>query len=279
MKTREPAVAGTFYPGTQERLNELISKIDSSERIKFDRTLKDIKIIGGVVPHAGYVYSGYEAVHFFNQLSVHTQPIDTVIILNPNHRGFGPSCAADIHDTWKTPVGEFAVDTDMAKKLNLPENELAHRFEHSAEVMLPLLKYYLHEEVKILPISIMRQAPDLAIALAHSIWETVKKSGKKILIIASSDFCHFVSPDVGFSLDVEVIYAILKLDVDAVYRTIKAKNISVCGYGPIMTLMEYAVISCDNVKVKVLARGNSAKSREMDQVVDYVTILFYTDSK
>ena len=187
----------------------------------------------------------------------------------------GPSFATDIHDCWKTPIGNFEIDRELLSVANIPEHEPAHKLEHSAEVMLPFLRYYLPYELKILPISIMKQTPEVARELAGYLDDAVKKTGRKILVIASSDFCHYLSPDAGYKLDSEVIESIESMRSDQVYHKIIEKNITVCGYGPIMTLMEYSLLRHKNVQVKVLARGNSAKSKSMDRVVDYVTMLFY----
>ena len=274
MKVREPAVAGTFYPGTPEKLRDLIAKLDTGKE-KEHSELQDLEIIGGIVPHAGYIYSGNEAVHFFSQLTKNKNQYETVVILNPNHQGNGPAYALDIHDYWKTPLGNFEIDHDLLSGMNIPEHEPAHRLEHSAEVMLPFLSYYLPYKIRILPVSMMRQNPEVAREIANILFHAVLKTNRKILIIASSDFCHFVAPDTGYRLDSEVIDAILNLSVDSVYNRIVEKNITVCGYGPIMALMEYSMLSFKNTKVRVLARGNSAKSKPIDRVVDYVTILFY----
>ncbi len=277
MKVREPAVAGAFYPGTPEKLKNFISQLDDRERKNYDATLSGVHILGGVVPHAGYVYSGSEAVHFFSLLPEKQKDFETVVLLNPNHRGNGPAYATDTHDAWKTPLGEYEIDTDFKKLINIQENESAHRLEHSSEVMLPFLQYYLPDPVKIFPISIMKQTPEIAREISSLIRRAAQELHRKILVIASSDFCHFLNADIGYALDEEVLEAIRNLDPDAVYRKIIDKNITVCGYGPIMTLMDYALHISKDTKVRILARGNSAKSKSMERVVDYVSILFYTD--
>jgi AmmeMemoRadiSam system protein B len=277
MKIREPAVAGTFYPGSAEKIKSLISGIHEEEKDKFDKNLSGKIIIGGIVPHAGFVYSGYEAVHFFSLLPSFKDKIETVIIFNPDHKGLGPKYSTDINEVWKTPIGNFNLDRDLISEIKLPESEAAHRFEHSAEVMLPFLKFYLNYDVKILPVCINKQTPEVSMELAKVIQAGVLQSGRKVLFIASSDFCHFVKPEIGFQLDSEVIDSILNLDTVQVFNRISAKNISVCGFGPIMTLMEIGKSISPDIKVKVLARGNSAKSRQSEQVVDYVSVLFYID--
>ncbi len=278
MKIRETAVAGTFYPATPEKLKNLISQLETEERPKLSQPLTEIFVLGGVVPHAGYKFSGNEAIHFFSLLGRTKSKFETVVILHPDHRGHGPAYATDINDAWKSPMGNFNLDRELISRAGIPENELSHRMEHSAEVMLPFLHYYLPYEIRILPISISQQTPAIARELAQKLFQAISETGRKVLVIASSDFCHFMKPETGYELDSESIEVILKLDSDSLYNRILEKNITICGYGPIMTLIEYSKLAYPNVKVKVLARGNSAKCTPMNKVVDYVTILFYLEN-
>ena len=95
------------------------------------------------------------------------------------------------------------------------------------------------------------------------------------MIVASSDFSHYVSPEKGYALDTKVINEIINLNSDAVYSIIRNEQISVCGYGPIMTLIEYSKLLSHHIKVDVLKRGNSAKNGQSNEVVDYNSVLFY----
>jgi AmmeMemoRadiSam system protein B len=56
-------------------------------------------------------------------------------------------------------------------------------------------------------------------------------------------------------------------------------NISVCGYGPIMALMEYSKFRSDEPRADILSRGNSARTYPSDEVVDYVSMIFYETDK
>jgi len=101
---------------------------------------------------------------------------------------------------------------------------------------------------------------------------------KKILIIASSDFSHYVHPEEGKKKDDLVLHEILNLNAEKVYHTIQNHQISVCGYGPIMTLIEYAKRISDNPFAEVIRRGNSGDIIPSSEVVNYVTILFSSGS-
>lgn len=275
MNVRQPTVAGAFYPGTADEINTLIDRIMESEKKEIDHSYEEKKIIGCVVPHAGYVYSAWEAVHFFDLLPATGINYDTFIIINPNHTGYGETIEVDSSEAWQTPLGKVPLDTEFAAALDLPRSNRAQSQEHSAEVMLPLLQKFMPSDFRILPICMLRQNPVSALELAEKIRNVNTRLGRRLMIIASSDFSHFVSPANGQRQDELVLEQITSQDPEKLYDTVIRNRISVCGYGPIMTLMEYSQMVCDAPKSSVLARGNSGKTRPSDSVVDYITILFY----
>jgi AmmeMemoRadiSam system protein B len=97
------------------------------------------------------------------------------------------------------------------------------------------------------------------------------------LVIASSDFSHYVSPEYGRKQDQFVIEQILAQNTIAIEQVIREKSISVCGYGPIMTLIEYAKIVTEKPQVDMLRIGNSGEVIASSEVVDYVSVLFTQD--
>ncbi|MDA3780525.1 MAG: AmmeMemoRadiSam system protein B [Bacteroidales bacterium] len=274
MSIRKPVVAGKFYLREKEGLEKQISEIYNKEKDNIDLSLSKKNIIGGVVPHAGYMFSASKAVHFFDLLRNSEVKYDTIFIINPNHSGYGQELSFDSNSEWKTPLGLVSLDTDFAKIMNIPVSDVEQKMEHSGEVMLPLLQYFLPYEFKIAPITMTHQYFSEAKILAKSIYQANKQLGKEILIIASSDFSHFVNPDIGFENDQLVLDKILNLNSFGVQEEIVSKNISVCGYGPIMTLIEYSKLFSNNAIADVLARGNSGEVIPSDEVVDYISILF-----
>ncbi|MFC2113589.1 AmmeMemoRadiSam system protein B [Bacteroidota bacterium] len=276
MNVRKPTVAGAFYPGTSEEITQLVDRIFESEKENIDLSFSEREIIGCVVPHAGYVYSAYEAVHFFEIIRKSNKQYDTFLIINPNHTGYGQYIEVDASDSWDTPMGNVPIDTELARALDLPLALRAQQQEHSAEVMLPLLQKFLPYDFKVLPVSILRQNPASAIELAEKIRNANAKLNRSLMIIASSDFSHFESPADGKRKDDLVLEQIKKQDSEKLYDTVIQNRISVCGYGPIMTLIEYSRLISGNPQSTILARGNSGKTRPSNSVVDYITILFYS---
>jgi AmmeMemoRadiSam system protein B len=275
MKMRHPAVAGRFYPGTAHEIRQQLSRILEKERPGIDLSLGEKEIIGAVVPHAGYMFSAYEAIHFFEILKHSEQQFDTFFIINPNHTGYGEAICLDENDAWETPFGDVELDKEFHELLSFPESSDGHRFEHSGEVMVPLLQYSLNYPFRIVPITLSRQNPHNAALIANSIFKANEILGKRICIIASSDFSHYVDPHEGNKLDQYVINEILNMNTEGVFREVREKEISVCGFGPIMTLMEYAKLADETPRTRVLRIGHSGEVIPSSEVVDYVTVLFY----
>jgi MEMO1 family protein len=275
MKIRKPSVAGSFYPEGREQLLSMIRTMELEQEFSDAAISGYGKIFGGIIPHAGYMYSGSIALPFFSLMTAWPTQFETIVILHPNHYGKGPKIALDVHDAWETPLGITNIDQELASLLNIEKSADAHRFEHSAEVMLPLLQYFLPYGFRILPIALSRCDPDSGRQLAAKISDAMKTTGRKILIIASSDFSHFVSPEQGKTFDDMAIEHISKLNTQAFYETVNRHNISICGYMPIITLMEFAKIAGRNPVVEMLARGHSGQVTLHDDVVHYATMLFY----
>ncbi len=273
MKIRKPAVAGSFYPADKGELIAMIREMDLQQ--PYAPKKQSTVIIGGIVPHAGYIYSGRIALPFFRQLAASQQRFETIIILHPNHYGAGPYIALDIHEAWETPIGITSVDLEISNALGFKLSLDAHRYEHSGEVMLPFLQYFLPYAFKIVPVALSRLDLSLGLWVADKINEVTKKQRQSTLVIASSDFSHFVSAESGMDTDNKAIRHIYNLDAEAFYKTVSDLHLSICGYAPIMTLIEYAKMYGKKTEIGLLARGHSGQVNFDDKVVHYLCMLLY----
>jgi len=276
MTVRQSTVDGSFYPKAPEQITGFLDEMVSEQHHRINKKLIPNSILGGIVPHAGYTYSAKEAIHFFHFVKASKEQFDTFIILCPSHLDVGDEVSLDSHEQWNTPLGNIDLDLDFMNFMDIPRSEIAHKSEHAAEVVLPYLQYFLPYKFRIVPITMRKQTYKSARLLAEKIFKANQVARRKIALIASSDFSHYVPPEVGFYNDNLVINRILNNNIHELYETIHENNISVCGYGPIMTLMFYSNMIDASYKVEILARGNSAKNSGEDLVVDYVSALFYT---
>ncbi len=99
---RPPVVAGSFYPGSKDEL------IDTLKTLVDEKSGRQ-KVLGAISPHAGYVYSGRVMGSVFSTIEVP----DTVVILAPNHTGYGRPYSLWPEVSWKTPLGETSTDEEL----------------------------------------------------------------------------------------------------------------------------------------------------------------------
>jgi MEMO1 family protein len=275
---RKASFEGRFYPDTKNSLFRLIAEIEKNEKYPVQDDFPG-HVTGAVLPHAAHIYSGYQTVPFFRYLQSRGSSPDTFVIVNPNHTGRGSGIALDPHEAWKNTAGTIALDKELSANLPYQNDPDAQRNEHSAEVIVPFIQYYFgNDTVQILPVCMKEQTSAVARQLADDLYRAVSETGRNILLIASSDFSHFLTPEQGYRQDQMVLDAIMNRDIGGLERTVNKHYISVCGYGPIMTLMAYTGLVDKQYSANVLARGHSGEVSPSKEVVDYISILFHTSS-
>ena len=261
---RIPVVAGQFYPSNPRTLKKEIKSYFSSIPIN-----PDPAIMGAVVPHAGYIYSGRTAAHVYAALP----NADTFVIIGPNHTGYG-SIVSVSSDTWSTPLG--AVDSDLDLIESLPRriidiDESAHQHEHSIEVQLPFLQT-LFKDFKIVPICMGLQDEETARDVSDELMDAISETDKKVVVIASSDFTHYKPAAVAYDIDHYVLDPLLELNVTEFYSRIRERDASVCGHGPIAVMMRVCRGLGAN-SARLLNYSNSGDVQPMAEVVGYAGVV------
>jgi AmmeMemoRadiSam system protein B len=268
---RNPAVAGAFYDADPAELRESIRRCFLSERgpgqlPDESNRGSSRKIRGLVVPHAGYMYSGEIAAHAYLELWKDGLP-ETIVVIGPNHYSGWPAVALS-EENYLTPLGEVEVDRHTSKMLEggaVHFDDLAQVSEHSIEVQLPFLQFLSHD-FEFVPICMGAQDADTAISLGSRIADVLVK--KDAVIIASSDFSHYVPPASAHMKDMRAIKSILGLDAVRFLRTVSDERISMCGYGPVATMLS----AVNGTVGTLLSYGHSGQVRAMKDVVGYGAI-------
>lgn len=273
-KVRDAIFSGKFYPSSARQVRALVAEIESGSggnQPGFDGV-----VIGGVVPHAGYVYSARQAIALYRTIAASSQKFETVVVINPNHRGSGKGLFnACGFDAWATPLGKISIDHEFSEAMSLVPCQEAHRYEHSGEVQLPLLQICMPDPFRLVMVVMNDQSENSAALLAENIVHALHKTGRKILLIASSDFSHYEAPEQGFRKDQFVVDEIMKMNPKGVFEQVRGHRVTVCGYGPIMALMHYSIAIGQNPAARIVARGHSGEVFPSDEVVDYISMLFF----
>lgn len=281
-KIRKPAVAGSFYEGSKKNLEEQIKncflhplgpgKIPVVS--KWDRNTSLLHAV--VCPHAGYMYSGPVAAWSFSELAKNGVP-ETVVLLGPNHRGLGSYVCVPEGGAWETPLGKVELNHKILDGLceagAAERDDRSHAFEHSLEVQVPFLQFLFGSAFTLAPVSFLTQNYATARRLADALHKLREKSD--FIIVASSDMTHYETHARASQKDNLALSQILKLNAGGLEDVIQKNDISMCGYCPVMTAMEFSK-QCGVHEAKMLKYATSGEiSGDMSHVVGYASVAFY----
>ncbi|AKI97928.1 AmmeMemoRadiSam system protein B [Kosmotoga pacifica] len=240
---RTAVFSGRFYAGFSDELKNQIKtcflhKIGPGS-LPGPVTKKMIGNAGLISPHAGYIYSGPVAANGFYEIASFGRP-ERVVLIGPNHSGFGSPLSVWPSGEWITPLGTLKIDEEFTNSLivsteHLSADTSAHLYEHSLEVQLPFLQYLFGNDFKIVTITMMDQRYETAKLLADNLKELIKDGGT--LVVASSDLNHYEDHETTMRKDTLLIERIEERDTHGLFEEAMNKKISACGLGPIATVL------------------------------------------
>jgi AmmeMemoRadiSam system protein B len=283
---REAAVAGSFYPSHPQQLEGEVRRCVAATP-RASHTVEQptapaealpaaaarLRALGCIVPHAGYMYSGAVAGAVYARLDLPRR----FLVLCPRHYPQGAPLAILSEGAWRTPLGDAPVDSTLADALTracplLREDELAHQREHAIEVQLPFLQL-LRPEFQFVPIALGTDRFQAFEDLGRAVARVVAAQKEPVLLVASSDMNHFESDTITRQKDSRAIERILALDPRGLYDVVRRENISMCGYGPAVTML-VAAKELGATRAELVCYATSAEaSGDYDRVVGYAGIV------
>ncbi len=188
MNIRQPVRADSFYEGSPSSCRHHADKLLAA--VQLGEALADT-LYGGLVPHAGWMYSGRLAARTFKTLDA-SSPLRTLVLLGADHTGSVQQGEVYEAGVWRTPLGEVEVDQELAAKLLaacdlLRANPQAHQNEHSIEVQVPLIQY-LCPDARVVPISV--PPADMAVEIGAAIGRVLAEAGEGVFVVGSTDLTH-----------------------------------------------------------------------------------------
>jgi len=259
---RQPAVAGQFYTDDGKKLRaELEALIPTAAARE--------KVVGIVAPHAGYMYSGAVAGYLYGRIEISP----TVIVLGPNHHGFGARAALYPDGEWLTPLGTVSIDTRLAGLIMehsplVEEDSTAHHYEHSLEVQVPFLQF-MRPDVTIVPLCLGFGDFAGCRSLGKGIAQAIREYGEDILIVASSDMTHYESAAAARAKDDLAIREVLSLNPEGLLKVCRSEGITMCGVVP-ATVMLVAALELGATKAELVRYATSGDiTGDNRQVVAY----------
>src|SRR5688572_4953656 len=256
-ETREPAVAGRFYPADPVRMEQELREYLSSPTGEHGSSRDAILV---VAPHAGWMYSGRIAGQTYAEVRVPNR----VVVLCPNHTGLGARRSLWATGSWRIPGGDIAVESTLAERLQiatgtaLKHDRLAHVREHAIEVHLPFLRAK-NRDLRVVPICLGGLSFPECVELGEALGSALSNENDRVLIVASTDMSHYISAAAAEKLDRLALDSVQALDAEGLFRVVTEENISMCGYVPTTVALIAARVL--GAKSGVLVRyGNSGET-------------------
>ncbi len=264
---RQPVRSGSFYPADPAELARMIDRLTekaqkTSVRLPRNKTLRAL-----IMPHAGYIYSGWTAAHA--SLVLRKNRFSKVILMGPDHHlGIRNAAICDV-SAYQTPLGRIGLHPDTRRLRrqaalfrSLP---VSMDREHSLEVILPFLHTYLGE-FELVPIVVGH-------ANVGHLTEAIRDLfDDQTLLVVSSDLSHFLAYSEALAMDRDTVTAIMELNPSM----LAGKANRACGLWPLLILMELAKRNqWQPVLLHYSNSGDTAGGRS--RVVGYTTIAFFGD--
>jgi AmmeMemoRadiSam system protein B len=218
-----------------------------------------------IVPHAGYIYSGFTANFAYRFLKQST--VKRIIVIGPSHHHYFNGISGSYYETYETPCGQLAIDSAylfaLAKQFDIGFEPKAHEKEHSTEVQLPFIQHYF-PKAKVIELIYGDVSAKI---LANLI--TALLNNKDNAVVISSDLSHFHNLKEANILDKNCLKGVEELDLTELEKGCKA-----CG----LTGIQAMILAAKHLKLssKLLDYRTSAEtSKDTSSVVGYMSAMFY----
>uniref|UniRef100_UPI004048E3AD AmmeMemoRadiSam system radical SAM enzyme n=1 Tax=Aliarcobacter sp. TaxID=2321116 RepID=UPI004048E3AD len=255
---RKSAFSGSFYPNDK---NEILGMFeDFNKNFSVDGTF-DTKAI--IVPHAGYIYSGFTA-NIAYSIAKDKNP-KRVVVIGPSHKVYLEGASISLFDEYENPLGNIKIDLEYAKNLKdkftfLNFYDLVHA-EHSTETQASFIKHYFPNS-EIIEIIYGKMDFEELSKLTDYLLED-----KDTLIVISTDLSHFYTQEEANKLDNICLNAIAKKDL-----SMFDKGCEACGKLGVKAIVKSALNK--NMKTQILHYCTSyERTKDASRVVGYASAL------
>jgi AmmeMemoRadiSam system protein B len=282
MAKRRADFAGSWYPAKASDCEKIIEEFSRSSVSCPSGGRK----VGGIVPHAGWVYSGNIACNVVRCLSEESAP-DTVILFGKHLHPSSPYYMTK-EGTWATPLGDLEIDEELGESLSAEfpfHIETANRYEqdNTIEIQLPFIKYFFPNS-RILPIGV--PPSEASLKIGERAVELGESLGRKLMVLGSTDLTHyglnygFTPKGVGETAvqwvkdenDRRLVDLILKMDPEGVIHE-SLRNHNACCSGAVATAIA-AARKLGAARAEKLVYSTSYDVRPDHSFVGYVGVVF-----
>lgn len=283
MKIRKAIFAGSWYPGSAKDCETQIQAfLKETPPLADDGQTR----FGGIVPHAGWFFSG--AIACSVVASLHQGESPDAFVLFGRHLPPGAPSSILAEGAWDTPLGPIEIQTDAAAKFIdkfpfqvEPPGQTVQ--DNTMELQLPFLKYFF-PKAKLVPLAVPPALTSLEIGKAVA--EIAAETGLNLKVLGSTDLTHYganygFAPKglsreavdwVRFENDRKVVEAMLALDPEAVIQESLDNHNACCGGAAASALAAGKALGA--IRAESVAYATSYEKNPGDSFVGYVGVVF-----
>jgi AmmeMemoRadiSam system protein B len=265
MNTRETSVAGQFYPSNPDEIHSMLEHYNQilDEHLKENDGVFHLKPRAVIVPHAGYVYSGFTANIALRLLS--NSHAKRIVIIGPSHRVYLKGTSISEFDSYQTPLGALEIDkqliSELKERFELPFIPEAHH-EHSTEVQIPFVKNYT-PEVSVVELVYGDESPEKLAGVIEYLLEDPTTA-----VVISTDLSHYYDIKKANTLDSICLDAVQTINSAELHQGCEA-----CGKIGVEAML---ITAKKNGLRSILLdyRTSADASGDKSQVVGYMSAAF-----
>ncbi len=272
---RRPVWAGQFYPASPTELSQMVDEYVNAAEVETPHG----ELLGLMVPHAGYVYSGAVAGYAYRYLREAGRDFETVVLIGSAHHAPVNGVAVYAEGYFSSPLGAVAVDQEATKELLRVAGTVAetapHQREHSLEVQLPFLQGVL-KEFQIVPLLL---GSNISETNEKELTDALLRIGKKrkTLLLASSDMSHYPDQGTATKVDKRTLEAICSLELNVLDRSLGESmaagyaglDTALCGEGAVRLVLSACLSRGANKGVTLCYANSGDTSGDKGRVVGY----------
>jgi AmmeMemoRadiSam system protein B len=229
MSLRKALFSGSWYPAEHRACEDQIRQFLEEGK---NQTSTIATPLGGIVPHAGWYFSGSIACNVIHRIAAQRSP-DVVVVFGMHLHAGSPRVIMP-EGEWETPFGPLEVDSKLAGEITRQYDfhlESPTRFnqDNTIELQMPFIRYFF-KDARVVAMGV--PPAESTLDLAASVVDIAGDLDLNIVVIGSTDLTHY-GPNYGFTSkgsgskavawvrdenDRSVIDAMLRMDPAAVIR-------------------------------------------------------------
>jgi AmmeMemoRadiSam system protein B len=179
-----------WYPGSQSGCVAEIEKFTAG----VTPLPPGAKVFGGIVPHAGWYFSGKLAARVFYLAAKASQP--QVVAVFGGHLGANSPPLLVTDDAWETPLGDLPLATEFYEPLRrlIPMKE-EHPGDNTIEVQLPFVKHFF-PKARVLALRAPHSTQ--ALEVGEAVVKVARDLNLSLMAFGSTDLTHY-GPNYGWA--------------------------------------------------------------------------------